>query len=140
MKRAVMLSIRGQQKYADQEPEVIELVTEGILEDMADGWHLSYEESDLTGLQGVLTTFLVQDGVITLKRSGRLNSEMVFREGVSHDSLYQVEFGALMLTVCATKVESCITEAGGTIDVNYNIEIEQNAMGEINYHLDIKAK
>lgn len=140
MRKAVMISVRGQQNYADQEPEVIELVTEGILEDTDDGWRLSYEESDLTGMQGVMTTFLVQDGVITLIRSGKLNSEMVFRVGVSHDSLYQVEFGALMLTVCATKVESCITQEGGTIDVRYNIEIEQNAMGEIDYHLDIKSK
>lgn len=140
MKRAVMLYVRGQQNYADQEPEVIELVTEGVLERTDDGWRLSYEESDLTGMQGVMTTFLVADNAITLKRSGKLNSEMVFKVGVPHDSLYQVDFGALMLSVCATEVESVITEEGGTIDVKYNIEIEQNAMGEIAYHLDIKAK
>ncbi len=140
MRREVILSVRGQQNYAEQEPEVIELVTEGVLEDTDEGWRLSYEESDLTGMQGVMTTFLVREGVITLIRSGKLNSEMVFREGVTHDSLYQVDFGALMLTVCATKVDSNITENGGTIDVKYNIEIEQNAMGEIEYHLDIKAK
>ena len=32
MKRNVMLSIQGRQVYIDQEPEVIELVTEGVLE------------------------------------------------------------------------------------------------------------
>ena len=140
MKKAVMLSIRGQQSYADQEPEVIELITEGTLEEVENGWELSYEESDLTGLRGVRTIFHLGDKTITLIREGKLNSQMVFQEGVSHDSLYQMEFGALMLTVCAIKVEANVTADGGVIDLVYNIEIEQNAAGVIDYHLDIKAK
>ena len=140
MKRAVMLSIRGMQRYPDQDPEVIELVTEGTLEKIQDGWKLKYEESDLTGLAGVTTTFLVQPSVVTLTRTGPLNSRMEFREGIPHESLYQMEFGALMLTVCANKVRYDITENGGTIDLLYSIEIENTAAGHIEYHLDIQIK
>ena len=140
MKKDVMLSIRGRQSYMDQDPEIIELVTEGTLEDCDDGWKVCYEESDLTGLKGVTTTFLVQPGIITLTRIGPLSSQMVFQEGVYHESLYQMEFGALMITVCAAKVSYDITYAGGTIDLTYGIEIENNAAGVIDYHLDIKAK
>lgn len=140
MEKTVVLSIRGQQSYAGQEPDTIELVTEGTLEDTEAGWKLCYEESDLTGLQGVSTIFVVEDKSVSLTRKGRLNSQMVFREGVAHDSLYQTEFGALMLTVCATKVKADITEDGGVIDLRYNIDIEQNAAGVIDYHLDIKTK
>ena len=140
MKKAVVLSICGRQSYAGQEPDAIELVTEGTLEETNGGWLLCYEESDLTGLQGVNTTFQVQGDVITLIRKGRLNSQMVFREGVSYDSLYQMEFGALMLTVCATKVKADITHNGGVIDLTYNIEIEQTSAGVIDYHLDIQVK
>ena len=140
MKRNVMLSIQGRQSYMGQEPDTIELVTEGTLEELSGGWRLCYEESDLTGLQGVFTTFQVEDKTVTLTRTGRLNSQMLFREGVPHDSLYQMEFGALMMTVCATKVSADITEDGGVIDLVYNIEIEQNAAGVIEYHLDIKTK
>ena len=43
MKKAVILSIRGRQSYAGQEPDVIELVTEGVLEAVDGGWKLSYE-------------------------------------------------------------------------------------------------
>ena len=140
MKRAVMLSIRGMQRYPDQDPEVIELVTEGTLEKTQDGWTLKYEESDLTGLAGVTTTFQVQPSVVTLTRTGPLTSRMEFREGIPHESLYQMEFGALMLTVCANKVRYDITENGGTIDLLYSIEIENTAAGQIEYHLDIKTK
>ena len=140
MRRTVLLTIRGQQTYAGQEPEVIELVTEGILEQLADGWKLTYEESDLTGLRGVTTTFLVEPGRITLDRKGPLNSQMVFQEGQFHESLYQMEFGALMITVCASTVRYDIGEGGGTIDLTYAIEIEQSNAGYIEYHLDIETK
>lgn len=140
MKNAVMLTIQGKQSYLDQDPEVIELVTEGTLERKNSGWSISYEESDLTGLKGVTTTFAVEPGKIVLNREGPLNSQMVFQEGVFHDSLYQMEFGALMITVCAQKVHYDITEAGGTIDLTYAIEIENTAAGFIEYHLDIRAK
>lgn len=140
MKRDVVLSIRGRQAYQDQEPETIELVTEGVLERQAEGWRISYEESDLTGMQGVTTTFLIEPGKITLDRTGSLNSRMVFQEGVYHESLYQMEFGALMITVCAAKVSYAITEAGGTVDLTYGIDIEQSAAGVIDYHLDIAVK
>ena len=140
MAKTVTLSIRGQQSYAGQDPDVIELVTEGTLEALDNGWKLYYEESDLTGLAGVSTTFQVEDKTVTLIRSGRLNSQMVFQEGVPHDSLYQMEFGALMLTVCATQVKTDLAEDGGTIDLKYSIEVEHNAAGMIEYHLDMKAK
>ena len=140
MKKSVMLSLRGMQRYPEQDPEIIELVTEGTLEKTQDGWKLKYEESDLTGLAGVTTTFLVQPSVVILQRTGPLTSRMEFREGVPHDSLYRMEFGALMLTVCATRVEANITPKGGVIDLCYHIEVEQNAAGTIEYHLDIEPK
>ena len=140
MKKTVVLSIRGRQSYAGQEPDEIELVTEGTLEEINDGWKLCYEESALTGMQGVKTTFQIEGKTITLLRTGKLNSKMVFCEGVPHDSLYQMEFGALMLTVCAIKVSADISESGGTIDLVYSIDIEQNAAGMIDYHLDIQVK
>ena len=109
MKKSVVLSIRGRQSYMDQEPEIIELVTEGTLEDTEDGWLISYQESDLTGLDGVTTVFQIQPRKITLTRTGKLNSEMVFQEGVVHESLYKVEFGALMLSVCASRISADLT-------------------------------
>nr|MBQ8244616.1 DUF1934 domain-containing protein [Oscillospiraceae bacterium] len=140
MKQTVVLSIRGRQSYADQEPEVIELVTEGTMEFVSGGWDISYEESALTGLEGVTTTFRVEPGKVTLTRKGALDSQMVFQEGVAHDSLYQMAFGALMLTVKATSVFYDIVPDGGVIDLSYNINIENTEAGVIDYHLDIRAK
>ena len=140
MKYDVMLSLKGVQHYEQQDPETIELVTEGILEQTQEGWSLSYDESELTGLAGVRTTFQVKPGCVTLNREGKLSSTMVFEEGVIHESLYRMEFGALLLTVCAKQVFFDIVPDGGTIDLLYAIEIENNAAGIVDYHLDIRAK
>lgn len=138
MKQNVMLSIRGRQTYMDQDPEIIELVTEGTLEETSAGWELLYQESNLTGLEGVTTSFLVQQDKIVLTRTGKLNSQMVFVLDQPHESLYQMEFGALLITVCATKISCNLSEAGGFVDLDYRIEIEQSSAGMINYHLEIR--
>lgn len=140
MMRQVVLQLRGTQTYADQEPDTVELITDGMLGNTPNGWILTYEESALTGMEGVTTTFEITPGCVCLKRSGKLQSEMVFREGVRHDSLYQMEFGALMITVCATSVSWDLSHMGGTVDLHYTIEIEKSAMGTVDYHLQIRPK
>lgn len=139
-KQAVLLSIQGRQSYVGQEPEVIRLDTDGTMEFRDGGWDIRYEESALTGLEGVTTTFRVEPGRVILERTGNLTSTMIFQEGVSHDSLYQMPFGALLLTVKATRVYFDLVPDGGTIDLIYNINIENTEAGVIDYHLDIWAK
>ncbi len=139
MTQRVLLSIVGRQAYEDQDPEKIELVTEGTMTLRDGGWDIRYEESDLTGLAGVITTFRVEPGKVVLTREGKLHSQMIFQQGVAYDSLYQMEFGALMMRICAKQVLFDLSPAGGFIDLVYSIEIENSAAGEIDYHLDIRA-
>ena len=140
MKQAVVLSILGRQSYAGQEPDSIELVTEGTMEFRDGGWDIVYEETELTGLEGVTTTFRVEPDKVVLNRTGRLKSQMIFQRGVAHDSLYQMDFGALLMTVEATHVFYDIVPDGGVIDLVYTIEIEHAEAGVVDYHLDIRAK
>jgi uncharacterized beta-barrel protein YwiB (DUF1934 family) len=137
--KKVLLSITVKQAYQGQEPEVMELVSEGTMEFANGGWDISYQESDLTGLQGVTTTFRVEPDKVTLIRTGPLRSTMEFRIGESHDSLYQMEFGALMLTVTTRHLFFDILPEGGCIDLVYDIEIEKSEGGTVDYHLDIRA-
>lgn len=138
MKQPVILSLRSVQRYEDQEPEELELVTEGLMEFRDGGWDISYVETELTGLEGVTTTFRVEKDQLTLRRTGQLQSEMVFRLGCSHDSLYQMPFGALMMTVETTALFYDIVPDGGSIDLCYQVSIENTQAGQIEYHMDIR--
>lgn len=134
-----MLSIQGRQSYAGQEPDTIELVTEGSMEFVDGGWEIGYKESDLTGLEGVITTFRVEPERVTLTRTGALHSRMEFVIGQSHDSLYQMPFGALMMTVTTRSLFFDILPEGGSIDILYDIAIEQSETGTVEYHLNIRT-
>ena len=140
MKQDVILNIRGRQVYDNQEPDVIELMTEGTMEFRDGGWDISYAETELTGMAGVTTTFRVEPQKVILSRTGKLRSEMVFQQGLRHESLYQLDFGALLMTVTAKQVYFDIVPDGGVIDLVYSIEIENSAAGMVDYHLDIRAK
>ncbi len=134
----VMLRIRGTQFYEGEAPEVITLTTEGTLERQKEVWEISYEETALTGMEGVTTTFRVGPKGVVLKRTGNLQSQMIFILGRPHASLYQLPFGALMMTVEATKIEHQLSEQGGTLDVRYTLAIEQAQAGVVEYHLEIQ--
>lgn len=138
MTAAVLLSICGRQTYMDQEPDVIEFTTEGRLHKIDGGWKIEYTETALTGMEGVDTSFTVTPDTMVLTRTGKLNSQMVFKLGQVHESLYQMDFGALLITVCATDISWCLDEKGGTVDLKYSIEIEHGASGAVDYHMDIK--
>ncbi len=140
MQKPVMLSLRGRQAYLDQEPDEIELITEGTIEFSNGGWNVQYEETGLTGMDGVTTTFRVEPDKIILTRTGKLQSEMIFEMGVKHESLYQMDFGALLISVCATRIIVQLDDNGGFIDLIYNIDIENSAAGTVDYHLQITPK
>lgn len=134
----VRLKLRGIQTYDGEQPDVIELDTEGTMERIKENvWQICYEESALTGLEGVTTEFRVGARGVILNRTGRLQSRMIFREGKRHESLYQMEMGALLIAVEAKEVRHQLSEAGGTVDIVYSIEIEQAAEGRVEYHLDV---
>ena len=140
MKQNVVLAIRGRQNYEDQEPDVIELTTDGTMEFRDGGWDISYEETALTGMEGVTTVFRVESDKVILTRTGKLRSQMIFQKDMIHESLYQMDFGTLMVAVCAQFLYFDITPEGGMIDLVYRIEIENSACGTVDYHLDIRAK
>lgn len=136
----VILSISGTQRFGEDAPETTELVTEGELERRDGALILSYEESELTGMEGTVTTFHIAPPVITLQRTGAVESKMVFTEGIEDRSLYDMGFGALMITVCADTIRSDMSETGGTLDVTYSIVIEQAAAGSVHYRITARPK
>ena len=69
-KLPVMISVRGEQYYDGVDPDSTELMTEGTLEQTADGLRISYQETELTGMEGTCTTFEIGPSRVILRRSG----------------------------------------------------------------------
>ncbi len=139
LKKDVVISVRGTQHYPGQEPHTLELVTDGVMTRGEDGsYRVTYAESEMTGLEGTMTTFEVSPGRITLTRSGSVSSELVFEEGHTHESLYDMGFGALLIGIRARKVQSALNEEGGRFRMDYAVEIEHELSAFNRYEVSVR--
>ena len=100
--------------------------------------YLSYEESEVTGMEGTTTTFAVGKDHVTLTRTGAIESEMVFEKGKKNISLYNMGFGALTIGVKARRLKNDLGPDGGRLEISYGIEIEQQAQGLNSFIIDVR--
>ena len=134
----VIISIKGKQLYAEGSPEEMELVTAGTLKrDGAGGYTVSYQETELTGLEGTTTRLYIRDGQVTLLREGSINSQMVFEEGRRHLSMYETPYGALSIGVNTKRMRSTLGEAGGDLEIDYAIEIDNLIAGQNLFRMNV---
>ncbi len=139
MKQDVLITLRGTQAYVQQEPETIELMTRGIMTGRNGKFAISYEETELTGTQGVTSTFLVfNPHRIVLTREGAIRSRMVFEENARNEALYDLGFGSLLVAITAKEVSVDLTENGGRLFIDYTVEVEQALTSRNTYELTIQ--
>ena len=139
-KLPVLLSIRGEQYFDGIDPDTTELMTEGTMEVTEDGMVLSYEESELTGMEGTTTTFEVKGPRVTLTRSGAVNSQMVFEEGRQHTSLYETPFGELSVDIQTSELKHNLSERGGLMEIKYSIAVEHTVTGRNCFKIRVRRK
>jgi uncharacterized beta-barrel protein YwiB (DUF1934 family) len=138
MKKDVIISIKGKQTMDAQE-DAIELVTSGRLTSHGkDGYLLSYEESELTGLEGTRTTFRIQDGKVSLIRTGTVCSQMIFELGRKHTSLYETPYGQMEIGISAKNIDVGLDDHGGHLNIDYAIEIDHAMAGRNQFLIDVK--
>ena len=138
MEKEVVISIKGMQQYEGTFPDVIELVTEGRLVRDGESYTLSYQESELTGLDGTLTTIQVDGEQVTLLRVGEFNSQLVFQEGRRHLSVYNTPYGAMSVGVHTRHLLAELSDQGGDIEVDYSIEVDHALAGRNIFRISVK--
>ena len=141
MDKSFIISIRVTQTLDDNPPETVELITEGRLIDCGEeGYTLTYQESELTGLEGTLTTFQIERDRVTLLRVGEVNSQMVFEEGRRHLSMYDTPYGALSVGINTRKMRAELDARGGNIEIDYAIEIDHALAGQNLFRIHVREK
>ena len=139
MVKPVLIAITGTQQLAGEKPESIQLVTEGSYCCEPGFIRFSYAESEMTGMEGVVTSFTVEDEQkLTLRRVGKVNSEMVFVQGQRHESLYDAGMAALLVGVELQELTVLLNERGGVLDLEYSIELERSVSATNLCHVEIR--
>ena len=135
----VLISIQGSQ-WDDAEPTgPVELITTGRLTREGAGFLLTYRESTLTGLEGTVTTLKVEGSRVTLSRMGEVCSHMIFEQGRRHLSYYETGGEPFTVGISARRVKSALTDQGGSIELDYQVEIDQEHAGRNAIKVNVSA-
>ncbi len=134
----VIISVDSTQRFFGEEKQTVQIVTDGFMKTAGDKIYISYEESEVTGMEGTTTTFAVSKDHVVLTRTGAVQSEMVFETGKTNVSLYDVGFGALTIGIRARRLKSTLGPDGGRLEISYGIEIEEQAQGLNSFVINVR--
>ena len=140
MTQSVIISVEGTQRFIGEESQTVQVVTEGTMKREGDTVYLSYEESEVTGMEGTTTTFELSGPRVTLTRSGAVNSQMVFEEGRQHTSLYETPYGELSVDIQTSVLKHNLSERGGILEIKYSIAVEHTVTGRNMFKIRVKRK
>ena len=138
--KKVRISVNGStHTMHENTAETIELLTDGQYSHTSGESVLTYTESELTGMEGVKTTFRVNNkGVITLTREGEINSMMVFEPGKKQTILYDTPFGVTSLGVNTIKANSLLSKKGGELELEYVLDAGNLMVGFNSFKIKVR--
>ena len=136
----VIISITGAQ-YAEQSADdAVELVTDGKYCFKNGRGKLVYTESELTGMEGTTTSFLISPGEVILDRKGTLTSRMVFREGAKSTFLYDTPYGSTTMGLDTHSIRSTLGERGGDLEIDYVVDFDHAVVGRNSFKINVKEQ
>ena len=111
----------------EEEDVLLEIRTQGELTRDADGRiSLSYDETELTGMEGSTTTVTFAENApetVTMLRYGSVTTTLVFEQEQRHICVYETPVMPFEICIYARRVENGLTMDGGSMLLDYLIEI-----------------
>lgn len=111
---------------ADGSPDTSDMWVEGRLVTNTNRVELIYDEGELSGMEGSVTSIGFDRDtptLISMMRSGPVSTAMIFEENKRHFCVYDTPFSSFQVCIRSIAVENrLLTE--GTLALEYLIEIE----------------
>jgi uncharacterized beta-barrel protein YwiB (DUF1934 family) len=119
--KKVLISVKTVQ-FVDGQPESVELITQGEYHKEGNEYFAEYDESEISGMEGTKTIMKINEDTLRIVRSGTTTSDLMFRKGHDHLSLYNTPFGTLEVMIKPRKVDIDVNEDGGNVKLEYKME------------------
>ena len=106
-------------------PEPTDLILEGRLVTGKTRVELVYEEGELSGMAGAVTSIGFEratPGLVSMMRTGTVKTALVFEEGKRHFSIYDTPFSSFQVCVHTLRVDNRLL-TDGELHLDYLIEI-----------------
>ncbi len=124
MIKDVLITVKGLQSFEGEQEET-EFVTNGKYEYTAEQSHISYEESEIIGMEGTKTEISVSGGAVEVNRSGSNNHTLVYEKGKKHIGYYSSPYGDFSMAVTASAVKADLHSWGGEICIDFITEFNE---------------
>ena len=125
----------------EDEPQSMEMFSDARLRLTDDMFSLSYEESELTGMEGTssqLSFMRSQPELVTMLRSGSVSTALVFEPNKRHFCTYKTPFMPFEVCVHTLKIDNKLLGEAATLDLDYIVEIRGAQAERCRLHLEIK--
>ena len=133
----VIISVTGVQQGVNG-PDAMELVTAGQYGQDEKETLLTWQESELTGMEGTKTSLRVQRDGVVLSREGKLNTRMEFEEGKKRYFLYETPFGSATMGLNTRRIVNRLGLHGGEIEIDYSVDMDQTVVGRNRFFIRVQ--
>lgn len=99
---------------------------------------LSYQESELTGLDGTRTSVMVMPDQVVVDRDGMLTGRMIFREGVRDSFPYSTPYGQMLLGIDTRRIRHHFDENGGDVEIDYVTDLAHTYVSKNKFRISVK--
>ncbi len=140
MEKKVLISVLGNQQFAEGHDDKQEFLTMGTFEMQEGFFCIVYQESDITGMEGVTTSLRIEPKHVILNRMGTTEVKQEFRPDVLYRSTYITPFGDLLLSVLPKEVEIDLTAQGGRISLKYDLFVDDKFVSHNALMITIKEE
>lgn len=103
--KPIKLHIKSSQTDGQGSSDNTEFYTEGRYYEEEGTRYLSYEESELSGMEGTITVLEIGREEAALSRSGAINTRMLFRTGCETETIYNTVYGVFDLFILTQKLD-----------------------------------
>ncbi|EIF6172278.1 DUF1934 domain-containing protein [Clostridium perfringens] len=136
MNKKAIISICSTQDIGEKEK--IEVVTVGEFSINGDEFIATYDETEISGMEGTKTTLKIKGDKVVLHREGTTSTKMEFQKDNTQVALYNTPYGMLELKTSTKELDLDVNEKGGNISIKYHLIA--GGQEPIKTNLDMKIK
>jgi len=121
-----MLKITGNQ-YSGKDSDRIEFMTSGTLSTDGRITYISYDETELSGMEGYKTNLTIEPGSITMSRSGKDQDDtiMCFEKGRRYHGIYSTPYGSIGMELLTNDVTGYMPDGEvSKLSIDYDISLK----------------
>lgn len=137
-KTDVLLSIKGIHT-TEYDTDTLEFITSGTLVSEGDDCSVSYQETEMTGMEGLVTTLYIHGSdKVVIRRSGSYDSQLILEKGRKNLSHYNTEAGPMLMSVSARNIIASLKDGLGELFVDYTLEINHQVVSQNQLYITIR--